>query len=204
MTASLTLPSEPTGYGPDTAPPAPAWLIEATPGAEPLVKALNDATEAARANSVSRREATRAFREASRTDVDNNWVPLPSVEYDRWRQLKSTMGDAEAVERTLSRAVKRAWLALRDHVAQSDKAEEAAEAKAHELLEEATEAAAAFHEAARACVAAEKLVPSFFFRSEGGAFGYGLGTALAKLGSEAEALVSPVKPWTTTYRGAAE
>jgi hypothetical protein len=123
MTATLKLPADLNGHGAGMRPPAPAWLVEGTPGAPVLAKTLDEANEAAIQAQDAYRAAILAFREASHRDRDNEWAPLPGVAYERWRDLRNTMdGLRHAAEHGTRHPVEAAWRALRDHLAASDDA----------------------------------------------------------------------------------
>lgn len=205
MTRRLVLKSEPSSYGADARPPAPEWLIEGTPGAPELSEKLTQAKEAAREAQEARNAAIRAFREASRTDRNNEWSPLPTIEYDRWRILRNTMDDAERAERTSHRPVKAAWHALRDHLAQSDQAVELADSVASARADEARAAAVPLKDAVQAFSEAANLIQHGGVTRENFDAHTSRRLALSNLAAlvkAVEAYMTPEKPWRFTRRSA--
>lgn len=158
----------PLSYHADTRLPAPRWLIEATPGAKPLLAAFDKAVADAKAAIAARTAADAAFSEASRRNADNERIPLPSVDYDRWRGLQADLEAAKvAAEHPPRLAVKAAYLALREHLEESPKAATIAEERASERhaellahLDELDGKIAAFAEA-------EVLVPGVYGHRDG-------------------------------------
>lgn len=203
MTRRLVLKSEPTSYGADARPPAPVWLIEGTPGAPELAEKLAQATQAAREAQEARNAAIRAFRAASRTDLNNEWSPLPTIEYDRWRILRNAMDDAELAERNSHRPVKAAWIALRAHLAQSDEAAELADATAATRYQAAQAAASGLRDRIRDYTeASSMLADSDFGRPNVFSYIVEEKSALERLSRDADALFNPQKPWRFARRPA--
>ena len=160
MTLALPTSSNSYGYSADTRPPAPSWLIDKTPGAAPLMTAFDHAKEAARVADEAHRAATVAFRGASRIDRNNEWEPLPDVEYDKWRALRSKMDVLrEPAEYSTQHAVRNAWYALRDHVATNPEAEAVVRAMVTTRHEEAVSAARALRESVASFAEVDTLIP---------------------------------------------
>ncbi|AWB88754.1 hypothetical protein [Homoserinimonas hongtaonis] len=191
--ATLRLPSEPPSYGADTRPPAPPWLITATPGADELATAFEKAKTEAQKAIQNERKTTDAFRAASNPN-SGEWEPNIDVEYDRWRQLKAKKGDATARVRSASQPVKRTWHALRDHLADSAEARAEANRVAAERHAELVAAIDALDAAIITFGDVDRLVPTKYAR-QSGALLYTLGADLAKASREFRALVAP-KRWT--------
>lgn len=188
---------EASSYGPDAPLPAPEWFLAEVPGTKPLLKALTDAKAEAAAIYTAQSEAIRAFRDVSRTDRDNQYVPLPSLTFDEWRSLKARKEDAEEAARRADRPVKKAWHALRDHVANHPEAQTIAERAARDRHAATLDALEHLEQAIADLGQATPLVPGLLDPKDG-FIRRNLAGELTRLAREARHLLAPEKPWTYT------
>ncbi|WP_309102505.1 hypothetical protein [Microbacterium sp.] len=186
----LTLRSEPASreYGPDTAAPAPAWLIDATPGSAPLVKAFEAAREVAREAREANSKAVAAFRAASNPNA-GSWEPHVDVEYDKWRQLKAAKGATETAVSRASRPVKIAWHALRDHLIETPEALAEANRIADDRLDDVVASLEALDSSLKTFAEADALVSHKYAYSEG-LYRKALSTDLTKFSRDLRGLVA--------------
>lgn len=164
----FTLRAEPASreYGPDTAAPAPAWLVNVTPGSGPLTTAFEAARDAARDAQVANSKAVTAFREASNPTA-GSWEPHVDVEYDKWRQLKAAKGATEMAILRASSPVRTAWHALRDHIAKSSEALSEANRVAEHRLDDVLASLDTLDSSLKTFAEADALVAHKYAYSEG-------------------------------------
>jgi hypothetical protein len=99
-----------------SAPPVPAWVLDAAPSVKVERAAYERAVGELTAAQKTHGEAVQALRQASRRDANHTLFPARGITTDDWTVLQFDVSDADIAMRRAEGVARRAWTALAEAV----------------------------------------------------------------------------------------